>query len=715
MTTTASSRREASDETARPHGPRRPGRDTLVPIISALTVLAFFVVLHPVLGLRVPIGSDSPVYVWWARFAGAEGLGGLQTGSRPAIVGLLAALSGITHVQTAAVVEVLGPVLAASLAVAAAGLARIAVSQARPRLGFLLSALLSGAFLGYLVPGYLSTLAFLGAFVAMLAVVAAAAGRGGIAAAIGGGLLLSAAGLSHPQFVPLAAGITVGSAIALAPSFRSRRRAGAPFVSTSLGRLAGAWGMGLAGVGLGILAADGGPSGVVDTSRDSVLRRTGLGSLLEQSYRRKLHHDVPWWRALALIALPLTAAPLAWSPPEEGSDGADADPCPGERSALFWGATAAWLLITLAGVGALVVGVAAAPGQRLVVTCLPLPILAGMGLAAIRFRNRLVTWATMLVAAGLFLAALGSVWLSNRPLSSPEQIVQARAAGAALAETAPGTPLLLVVDDLGDKPALFITRYANVLRGAVPAARVPDVAVWVGSPRDVVAAGPGAVPPPTLTGRAEHDRMALDYRRRDLPLLARRPLIVAVRSVDPRGYRLAVSTPDARVVAPGVVALRVPGVAPPGLAKANAPASRLSASLRTPGTAPVSPWLPAWLAPILLAGLAVAGWPWIRLTVPSADRSTILALAPAMGIAALSVAAVLIDAFGIRLADVGAYVALALTLSGWAVWWMRSRLTASASGLTLDSSGSAAADRGQAAAARSRSHRRGRWRPRRAW
>jgi hypothetical protein len=614
------------------------------------------------------------VYVWWARFAGAEGLGGLQTGSRPAIVGLLAALSGITHVEAAAVAEVLGPILAASLAVAAAALARIAVGQPRPRLGFLLSALLTGAFLGYLVPGYLSTLAFLGAFVAMLAVVAAAAGQvqGGLSAAIGGGLLLSAGGLSHPQFVPLAAGITVGAGIALAASFRSRRRAGAPFVSTSLGRLTGAWGIGLAGVGLGILAARGDPGAVVDTSRDSLLRRTGLGSLLEQSYRRKLHHDVPWWRALALVALPLTALPLAWNPPPEGGDGGHPDPGPGERSALFWGATASWLLITLAGVAALAVGVAAAPGQRLVVTCLPLPILAGIGLAAIHFRSRLVTWLTVSLGAGLFLTAIGSVWLSNRPLSPPEQIIQARTAGEVLGVTVPGTPLLLVVDDLGDKPALFITRYANVMRGAVPAMRVPDVAVWVGSPLDVVATGPGGVPPPTLTGRAEHDHMALDYRRRDLPLLARGPLIVSIRSFDPRGYRLAVSTPGARLIAPGVVALRAPGVAIPRMVPASSRSS-LPATLRTPGTSPVSPWLSAWLAPMVLAGLAVAGWPWMRLTVPSADRSAALALAPAMGIAVLSIAAVLTDAFGLRLSGSGASVALALTLSGWAVWWLRGR------------------------------------------
>jgi hypothetical protein len=650
----------------------------MVPIGAALAVVAYFVVLYPALGLRVPIGSDSPVYVWWARFAGAEGLGGLHTGSRPAIVGLLAALAGITRVQTAAVVEVLGPILAASLAVAAAGLARVAVAQPRPRLGFLLSALLAGAFLGYLVPGYLSTLAFLGGFVAMLAVVAAAAGSasGGLAAVVGGGLLLSAGGLSHPQFVPLAAGITVGSAIALAASFRSRRREGEPFVSTSLGRLAGAWGVGLAGIAVGLLAARGAPGGVVDTSRDSVLRRNGLDSLLEQSYRRKLHHDVPWWRAFPLIALPLSALPLAWNPPSNRDGGGgvgDTEPGPRERSALFWGATAAWLLITLAGVAALVVGVAAAPGQRLVVTCLPLPILAGIGLASIRFRNRLVTGITVLFGAGLFLAAIGSVWTSNRPLSSPEQIVQARAAGAALGRTAPGTPLLLVVDDLGDKPALFITRYANVLRGAVPAARVPDVALWVGSPLDVVAAGPGGVPPPTLTGGVEHDRMALDYRRRDLPLLARRPLIVAVQSFDPRGYRLAASTPGARAIAPGVVALRVPGVGTPETADAGSRTTRPTGPLRTPGSSPFSPWLPAWLAPMLLAGLGGAGWPWVRLTVPSADASTSVALAPAMGVAVLSVSAVLSDAFGLRLAGPGAYVALAVTLSGWAVWWASSR------------------------------------------
>jgi hypothetical protein len=385
--------------------------------------------------------------------------------------------------------------------------------------------------------------------------------------------------------------------------------------------------------------------------------------LLRASYARKLHHDVPWWRAVSAVGLALTALPLLPGqsiPTEEGLPAAVPDPAPSEpskpgereRAATFWGANAAWLLITLGGVAMLVFGLSAAPGQRLIDVCLPLPILSGLGLAAVRLRRRWLTAVAVSAGVALFVITIGSAWIANRPLSTPEQIEQARAVGAALATTRPTTPLVVVMDNGGDKPALFLTRYENDLRDAVPGGRVPDVHVFVGTPADLLAGRPGR------NGVPEHDRLALQYWARIRPLLHREPLVVAVEAFDPVGFRAAVMMPGSRRIAPGVVVL-------PGSPSPVGNGVGLSGSLAQPGAGPLSPWPPLWLAVALLAGMAAIGWPWARVALPATEGSDLLALAPAFGAAALSLAAVAVDAVGLRLSGAGSFVALALSAGGW--------------------------------------------------
>ncbi len=649
---------------------RATARSIATVVLVAAIVLAFFVVLYPALGLRVPIGSDSPVYVWWSRYAGAAGMGSFQAGSRPAVVGLLASIVGITRLPASAATAALGPVLAVALALAAATFAVASVRHPRERLALTLVGILVGVFLGFIVPGYLSTLAFLAPFLAALAVLVVAAGSPGAGGMLGTGFLLTAAGLSHPLFLLLAAGVSAGAAIALLPEYPAGRAAGAPFHQSTIGRLALAWAFGLPLIGLGLIVSGAGSGSAVDTSRDAVLRRSGLGAQLRASYRRKLAHDLPWWRSVVAVGLALTAIPLL--PGRESPASSPGGSPERSRSAAFWGAIAAWLLITLGGVALLAFGLSAAPGQRLVDVCLPLPMLAGLGLSAVALRRR---WLTMLAIAGgvaLFVASIGSAWVGSRPLSTPEQIEQARSVGVALAGTAPGTPLVLVMDDRGDKPALFVTRYANDLLGAVPADRIADVRVFVGTPEDLVAGRP------TLTGIAEHDRMALDYWHRVQPLLGRHPLIVAVRSFDPDRFPAASALPGAVRIAPGVVAL--PGSDPRPARPAVVGADRPGQA--EPGAGPLSPWLPVGLAVVLLMGSVLIGWPWSRLALPGASAADVGALAPAFGAAALSLAAVGVDAVGLRLSGPGAYVALAVALIGWPLRAWASARTRGSSGST---------------------------------
>jgi hypothetical protein len=571
----------------------------------------------------------------------------------------------------------LTPALAASVGLACAAFAGRATRapNARPRRRFLLVGVFAGAFLGFLVAGYVSTLVFGAMFLAALAVVAEGFGRREMAPVVAAGLLLGAAALAHPVFLLLGGVIALGGALALVGSWRVDELAGRPAWERSLARMVAAGLVAVPVLGAGmLLAADPAGHAPVDTSRDAVLRRTGLPSLLRASYLRKLHHDFPWWRTIGVVGLALS--PLASrTPPAAPPEPADRD-----RARLFGGAMAAWLLVTAGVVLALILG-ASAPGQRLADFCLPLPILAGLGLSAVRPRSRRLGAALVAGGTVLFLAVAWAGWAASRPLVTPAQLAQLRIVGSALGRLPAGTPVVLVMDDHGDKPALRVTRFANYLRDAVPAGRVPDVALFVGSPADLLAGHP------TRTGQAEHDALATTAwlaLRQDL----RRPaLAVVVHAIDPAGFDDAALLPEARLLGPGVIAL--PGLDPEPALGPTGPAR-----LTEPGAGPLSPWMPVWLAPVLFVVVAVTGWPWARLGLTDPTPAAVrFALAPAFGGAALSLCAVATDAAGLQLAGAGGWVAAAVALSGWALLAARAAFRASGSGRTPDSSRSAGADR----------------------
>jgi hypothetical protein len=604
-------------------------------------VLAFYLVLYPIHGYRVPIGSDTPVYVWWARYAGVSGIGGLGTRGRSAIVALLASLSRLTGLPVAAVAEAIAPVLAAALALAAGALVHATVGRDRPR--FVLTVALTGGFLSLMVPGYLSTLAFGALFVAALAALAEGLEGSGLAPVAGAAALIGAAGLAHLLFLTLAAAVLATVAVALGPS---ARRSAEPFASTGFGRVVMASAGGAALAVAGFLAIGGGPP-APDTSRDAVLRKAGLGRLLGASYRRKLHHDFPWFRTAT--ALVLAATPLATV--RRGRTLRTRLAATDQRRLLFLGAMTAWLAVSVGTVVALLLHFDA-PGQRLAAFCIPLPLLAAVGLAGLRERGEPRRGRAASVAGGvLFLVVAWLAWGGQHPLVSAGAVSQAQAAGAALALQPRGTPLILVADDRHDKPSLFLTRYANYLRDAVPGARVPDAHLFVGTPADLLAGHPG------LTGQPEHDALARESWAEVRPLLARKPLAIVVQAFDPAAFRQATAMGGGRgglIIAPGVVAVggyRGAGCCPPQ-----------GSAYTDPGAGPLSPWEPVWLGPALLLLLWAVGLRWSRVTLSGSGLLVRLALAPAMGVAALSLASIAVDAAGLRLARAGGWVALAIAL-----------------------------------------------------
>ncbi|HEY1331558.1 MAG TPA: hypothetical protein VGH10_08810 [Actinomycetota bacterium] len=634
-----------------------------VPVaVVAVVILAALVLVYPIHGYRVAIGLDTPVYTWWSRFAGAAGLGGLQTGARPGIVALPAALAGVLRQPVAAIVAALGPVFVVACALGVG--AWIWLALGADRLRFVLAGVLTAAFLSILLDGYLSTLAFGSGLIAAMAVLGhalATAARGRIAwgpALLAGGLL-GAAGLFHPQLLPLGAVVVAGGAAGLAWAWRrpADRPAGALRAAALTIGLAAI--VALALVGAGLLLSRGPDLGLVDTSRDSVLRRFGLGAALRASYVSSLRSAFPWWRAALMLGLAATSVPAllrmrrpATPGREDGNGEVEVDPAALPGRALFLGAMAAWLLVSAGGVVLLLAGTSA-PGQRLAAFCVPLPALAAIGLSDLASRgvaigSRRVSGVVVAAALGVvFVVAVYPTWLLTHPRISPQALTQMAAAGREIGSQPANRALVLVMDDRSAHPALLVTRYENYLRSVVPPLRVPAVHVFLGSPAGYLDGLPGA------DGLPEHDRLARESLAGIRALHGPPPLAVVLQAIDPAGYRSASSISGSRVLAPGVIAL------PPGLGGGRGPDG---SGWTEAGPGPMSPWTVVWLGAVVLGIAGAVGAGWSVVAVRADGVVPVAALAPGFGMAAVAVAGVGIDAAGVRLADAGGFVAIGVAL-----------------------------------------------------
>jgi hypothetical protein len=607
--------------------------------LLSIALVLFYSVLFPIKGIRVPAWSDAQTYIWWARRAGALGLAAFGTGTRPVTVGLLATLSSLVHMPVEGVVEAIGLVLAVAVGMAAGAASESVLGPHRVR--FAVVAVLTGTFISQLVTSFFATLAFAAMFVAALTYFSEGLGKRRATSFATAGVLFGAAALAHPAFVGLQVGLLFGGLVALA-AFRPRgRSAGDGAGGIGADPAWSGWGLAIgiavavAGLGLFLARSASGPP--LDTSADAVLRRLGLGALYRKTYLDTLSAYLPIFIPTAVVAaLAFALAPKrAWA----------SSPA---RRRMFGGLVAVWLAVTVAAIPLLLLGLRI-PAQRLVALCLPLPVLIAVGMTNVGTR-----WRARPVAVAVVMALFGGVaflvprywvaWESQRP-NSARAVADARLLGSVVAREPAGTPLILVADDPRDGPSFFhVTRLASYLRDGVPPARVPDVHVFVGTAQDFLAGRP------TLAGKVGRDRMATDYWNRIRAVLTRPALAVAIASFDPVAYRDVLGMSGHVGIARGVVAL-------PGFTGAGRGSPASSAGFTSAGAGPLSPWLPVWLSPLLVILVGLIGWPWVAATLPRANPRIRVGLAPAVGIAAVSLAAIAADALGLRLNGLGAVVA----------------------------------------------------------
>ena len=559
-------------------------------------------------------GPDATVYLWWTRLGVAEGIS--RVGGRPGVPAFIAVIAGTLRSGLIPAVAGLQQALGVSI-----GLGAVALVHRRThghRLGWCLAGLMGGIFAVHLAAGYVSNLVFAVTFLVAAAALARRTRRGVIAAAF----LLGGGGLSHPQFFLAGAAILVAAAAVswmLEPEHGWRSDAG---------RVLAALGGGGLVIGAGLLSMLAGPASLsVDTSKDSFLRRVGLDDLLVENYvqrfREGLRRFAPW------ATLPLAAIGTL------------------QVHSFTRRFLVAWAAFTVIGVP---LGFATGwfPPERILTFGFALPILAASALTWLWEQTDPPRWLSVGVTATLLLLLIVPAIDTQRhqtPFISAEDLSAATLAGRIADTLAPDTPLVFVVDDTDQAVTFLATNTANIARAAVPGDRADDVFLFVGTLDDLLAGRQ------TERGEQEYDALSR-ITLADLPegepaiFLAREwntqpsslnddRLTTWVDAEDPQGRTRVLSTvTNPRPLSAGDDELRP--------------------------TSPIAVALTA-LAVLALLWLVGSGWAWWTFD----DRVTAAAAAPAFGIAAITIAGLVVERLGMRLDGVsGPAFASALALSG---------------------------------------------------
>jgi hypothetical protein len=444
---------------------RRPddvgGRETTWLLALTASLFLWYTAPFVVHDLHFPLGPDGPVYLWWSRLAGFDGLSAV---ARPGVPAVAVTLAGAFHLPLTAVTGGLEISLGVTVGLASWALARDAGAE---RWTAFAAGLLAGTFGVHLASGYLATLAFAVAFVAAIV----ALGRTDRRATVAAALALVAATLSHPLFGLLGLVILV---VLVALAWRERREEAVRVVTAIVGAIVGSL---VAFVALRI-----GPAPLaVDTSRDGFLRRAGLGDVLRSAYLDRFIHR--WTRYVEWLSLPLVA--IGWRRPSGFA-----------RRALV-----AWTLVTVAGV-AVSLATRWFPPDRFITFGFAIPILAAFGLAVVaawlRPRARWLSRAVPAIAVVAMVSGAWIAWARQEPFISETEVRQVWVADAVGRDLE--RPLLVFeVNDRDDTVSFLATRAGNVIRAAVDPSRIRDVVV--------------VVPPPPSGGTPERRALARITRR----------------------------------------------------------------------------------------------------------------------------------------------------------------------------------------------------------
>lgn len=606
--------------------------------ILAAILLSFYLSIYPAKGYDVPIGWDVSEYLWRTKLAQEVGLQNLgdplpssrnPKSGRPAFPVIAGTLSSLGSVDLFRLAVVLPSVMAVVVGLAAG--AFVAGVLRRPPWEMVVVALivaLSPFVIRLMNPeGYLDNMFAAAVFLAAAIPIAVSMQeRSALVPAI---FLLGAGATIHWAFFGfMAATLLLCAAAFLPASWRLWRRGESGLLDTPTARL-GETVLGGGALGAGIiyvLLGNAFPSPRLDVSE----------------FAKKLRQDLRRYGfAVSLPAAALGGIALADASRRRGLQG--------KRARFMLAFLLSWCGVVVAGYLARKVLHLPVPAHRFLAFALAIPIL---GVLALTWIARLISrfsrpLAAIAVVAAVALTGLVAYiqWSVAAPHMEPAKIRDAAMAASYL-EAAEVPADRAVVFVIGPRDFTTAGLMVHMVRAALPPDRIRHAYFYVGSGEDFLARRPMD----TAVSRSY-------FRRMGSEVYAAEPVAVIPSSYNADNYRRWVArNPDTEV---GSRVAVVQGPAPPG----DVPPPR-------PPTAPLGGLTPFKLAAWSVGSLVVLwlvglGWSlallgrWLR-------RPEILAVAPAVGVAALMLGGAVIDRLGFRLVGVpGALTPIAVALLGW--------------------------------------------------
>jgi hypothetical protein len=622
--------------------------------ILAGLVLALYLSIYPAKGFAVPMGYDTPEYVWRTKLAQQIGisdiegpvpsLGRVKRG-RPAYPAVAGTLSSLEDVDPFDLAKVLPAAAAAALALAAGVFAGSVLRRGTTEVAVIVLAVGASPFMVLLMApeSYVDTMFALALFLAAAIPIARLPDER--RAVLPAALLLGTAGLIHFQFFLLML-VTLGAvAVAWLPESWRRWRSG----STG-------W-LDTPAVRLGVAAAGG-------TAFSWGLLYGVLGNSIPKTrsdtleFAKKLARDLPEYR------FPITGPLAALG---AGALLAESRRRPARSRLVRSGLTflLAWGLVVLVGYVAGAILDLTVPAHRFLSFALTVPLLGAVGV--LWAARALARWwrplALALVAAGLVWTGYGAhaEWFRNRPWIETNKIEQAGTVASYLqaAGVPAGRPVVFVVGTRDPNGAGLM---GHEIRAAIPPERIRHTYLFVGSGDDF------------LARRAEPDPVSHLYLRRMGDVFDDDPVAVITSSYNDAFFEAWVAAHPDSAIAPNVAVVQ--GPPPPASLPPTAPAGVSVA--RVP---------PVWEFGLMAAGafaiLTLAGLGWAAALPRRWLRPLeVMALAPTMGLGALILGAVSADRLGFRPSGLsGALTPVAVGLAGAALaLWTARRSEASEPG-----------------------------------
>jgi hypothetical protein len=396
-----------------------------------------------------------------------------------------------------------------------------------------------------------------------------------------------------------------------------------------------------------------GGGALVGTVVLGVLGKPHTPKLSVSEFAKKLRQDIPKYRfRITLPVAAVGAGSLAVAARRRNDDRqGDAG-----RARFVLTLLVAWSAVTLMGYLAFKVLHIHAPAHRFLAFALALPILAALGIIAAG--RWLARWArpvaVLLVAAALAGAAYQShvILFRFQTWMDPAKVIDATEAGAYIQAARIGgdRPLIFLV---GQSDSSYTALMGHMIRLTLPADRIGHVYVFVGSGDDYLARRPLATP-------SGPNPISVRYLTNLEQTYAENPVALVLRSFNAGAYQQWVDAHPQSEVARNVAVVRGP-LPPAPVPRARSPIGGLGAfRIGVFGVA-------------AMALLAAVGLGWAILLLRRWLRPVhLLAVSPAVGIAAVVVAGIVVDRVGIRLVGFGGIFSLLLAAgSAWAILGLR--------------------------------------------